>query len=123
MARARVADLIYMDPPYQGVCGQRDQRYLPKVDHNEFCEQLRVLRKNNIDFIVSYDGRTGDKAYGEPLPASLGLLHLEIHAGRSTQATLLGRNHVTYESLYISPRLAKFAGQLSGTRMKQTSMW
>jgi len=57
--------------------------------------------------MVSYDGRTGEKQYGEPLPADLKLLHLEIRVGRSTQATLLGRNCVTYESLYLSPSLRK----------------
>jgi hypothetical protein len=30
------------------------------------------------------------------------LVHSEVLAGRSTQATLLGRNHDTYESLYVS---------------------
>ena len=36
-----------------------------------------------------------------------GLAHIEVHAGRSTQATLLGRDDDTYESLYLSPALAK----------------
>ena len=57
--------------------------------------------------VVSYDGRTGEKTYGEPLPRSLNLVHIEVHAGRSTQATLLGRDHDTYESLYLSPALAE----------------
>ena len=30
---------------------------------------------------------------------------VELHAGRSSQATLLGRNDVTIESLYLSPAL------------------
>ena len=60
-------------------------------------------------FAVSYDGRTGDKTYGAPLPDSLGLTHLEIEAGRSTQSTLLGRDDITYESLYLSPELASLA--------------
>ena len=30
-------DLIYMDPPYQGVCKHRDNRYCPKIEHEEFC--------------------------------------------------------------------------------------
>jgi hypothetical protein len=47
------------------------------------------------------------KAYGEPLPKRLELRHIEVHAGRSTQATLLGRNCDTYESLYRSPALAE----------------
>ena len=98
-------DLIYMDPPYQGVCGNRDQRYLPKVDHDEFCDELSKLHDRNIIFAVSYDGRTGTKTYGEPLPGFLKLNQLEIRAGRSTQATLLGRSDVTYESLYLSSAL------------------
>lgn len=100
-------DLIYMDPPYQGVCGERDQRYAPKFLHREFCDELESLNQRGLMYVVSYDGRTGDKRHGEPLPKELKLLHLEIRVGRSTQATLLGRSCVTYESLYISPRLRK----------------
>ena len=98
-------DLVYMDPPYQGVCGQRDQRYLPPFDHSDFCEDLSELNSRNIMFVLSYDGRTGGRAYGEPLPESLQLTCLELPAGRSTQATLLGRSELTYESLYLSPAL------------------
>ena len=98
-------DLVYMDPPYQGVCGQRDQRYLPPFDHSGFCEDLSELNSRNIMFVLSYDGRTGGRAYGEPLPESLQLTRLELPAGRSTQATLLGRSELTYESLYLSPAL------------------
>ena len=31
-----------------------------------------------------------------------GIKHIALHAGRSSQATLLGKNEITYESLYIS---------------------
>jgi len=116
-------DLVYMDPPYQGVCGNRDQRYLPKVDHGEFCEELAKLNDRNIIFAVSYDGRTGAKTYGDPLPDSLGLTHLEIRAGRSTQATLLGRNDVTYESLYLSPALTASVQHDGRTNEYQLSLW
>ena len=98
-------DLVYMDPPYQGVCGPRDSRYLPPFRHDEFCRALAGLNARGIKYIVSYDGRTGDKAFGEPLPSSLQLRQLEVCAGRSTQATLLGRTDVTYESLYLSPAI------------------
>lgn len=106
LAKCDSSDLIYMDPPYQGVCRNRDNRYCPKIDHGEFCANLADLNDKGCMFVVSYDGRTGDKTYGEPLPRSLNLVHIEVHAGRSTQATLLGRDHDTYESLYLSPALA-----------------
>lgn len=101
------SDLIYMDPPYQGVCGVKDHRYAPKVDHSAFCDVLATLNDKACMFVISYDGRTGSKTFGQPLPERLGLIHLEIPAGRSTQATLLGRESHTYESLYLSPALAE----------------
>jgi DNA adenine methylase len=41
-------DLVYMDPPYQGVCGNRDGRYLPKVEHNDFCGELAKLNERQL---------------------------------------------------------------------------
>lgn len=102
-------DLVYMDPPYQGVSGERDSRYLPTVERDEFCGDLADLTRRNVMFAVSYDGRTGAKTYGAPLPYSLGLTRLEICAGRSTQSTLLGRDDITYESLYLSPALVRLS--------------
>lgn len=99
-------DLVYMDPPYQGVVGGQDRRYLFRFDHGQLCQQLAQLNERGILFLVSYDGRTGEKTFGEPLPASLELTRLEIQAGRSSQATLLGRREETFESLYLSPALA-----------------
>jgi DNA adenine methylase len=40
------------------------------------------------------------------LPAKLHLTLVELEAGRSTQSTLLGRDEMTIESLYLSPALA-----------------
>jgi DNA adenine methylase len=109
LANCLPTDLIYMDPPYQGVCKNRDNRYCPKIEHDEFCNALETLNCKNCMYVVSYDGRLGDKVYGEPLPKGLNLFHIEVNAGRSTQATLLGNDHDTYESLYLSPVLAKTA--------------
>jgi len=103
---AEPKDLVYMDPPYQGVCGNRDTRYLESVQFCEFVEALEELNSRQIRYIVSYDGRTGDKSYGKTLPDDLNLTLIELDAGRSSQATLLGRKDVTIESLYLSPALA-----------------
>lgn len=104
--KATPIDLVYMDPPYQGVCGNRDSRYLQSVQFCEFVQALDELNRRGIRYLVSYDGRTGDKTFGKQLPDSLRLTLIELYAGRSTQATLLGRNDVTIESLYLSPSLA-----------------
>ncbi len=104
---ATFRDLVYMDPPYQGVSRKRDSRYLLGVDFAGFVEALTELNERNISYIVSYDGRTGAKTYGPPLPDHLHLELVELHAGRSSQATLLGRTDETVESLYLSPALKK----------------
>jgi DNA adenine methylase len=95
-------DIIYMDPPYQGVCGERDSRYFSGIEHNEFVEELEKLIKRGISFLVSYDGKCGNKIYGNEIPIKKGIKHIELNAGRSSQSTLLGKSEITYESLYIS---------------------
>ncbi|MHB8519274.1 MAG: DNA adenine methylase [Limisphaerales bacterium] len=107
VARASAADLVYLDPPYQGVCGERDPRYLKGVLFDEFVDVLQGLNARDLSYIVSYDGRTGDKVHGRSLPRELRLRHIELDAGRSPQETLLGRAAVTYESLYLSPALTE----------------
>lgn len=106
VTQATESDLVYMDPPYQGVCGNKDTRYLASVQFCEFVEVLEHLNARHIRCLVSYDGRTGDKVHGVRLPEHLNLTHMELQAGRSTQATLLGRDDATIESLYLSPALA-----------------
>lgn len=113
LAQATADDVVYMDPPYQGVCGRRNPRYSTHLDHNEFVAVLSLLNARGISYLVSYDGRTGDQQYGKPLPSFLQLTHNEISAGRSTQATLLGRTAHTYESLYLSPALCARLPMLS----------
>ncbi len=112
LKKARPGDLVYMDPPYQGVCKDRDCRYVKGVEYDEFVGELSGLNKRNIPFIVSYDGRTGERAYGKKLPDHLDLVHAEVLVGRSTQATLLGRTDDTYESLYLSQAVVEKLGDL-----------
>ena len=99
-------DIVYMDPPYQGVCGNHDPRYFEGIDVTVFVDALDKLNQRGIRYLVSYDGRTGDKTYGKVLPEELNLTLIELYAGRSSQATLLGRKDITIESLYLSPALA-----------------
>ncbi len=102
---AHSKDVVYMDPPYQGVCSNGDPRYLSGIAFEQFIAELEKLNKRSISFILSYDGRTGTKSYGNELSQHLRLHKIEIDAGRSSQSTLLGRADTTYESLYLSPAL------------------
>jgi len=120
-------DLVYMDPPYQGVCSNGDPRYYGSVDFDELMQALSQLNHRSGSFILSYDGRTGNKSFGKELPRSLELHRIEIEAGRSTQSTLLGGDAVTFESIYISKALVerldipprKLADKLAAQRTAQ----
>ena len=105
---AKPGDLVYMDPPYQGTSNKdnaRDNRYIQGVDFDEFVEALHDLNRRGVDYIVSYDGMTGDRQIGSLLPDSLNLTHIFINAGLSAQSLLNGKKEITFESLYLSPNL------------------
>lgn len=105
LAMARQGDLVYLDPPYQGVTNTRDNRYYSGVPFNEFAEAIKILNDRHIDYLISYDGICGNKEYGEDLPKSLGCKKILLNAGLSSQATLLGKKSTTFEALYISKSL------------------
>lgn len=100
-------DFVYLDPPYQGVCGQRDSRYFSRVQFDDFVLALDQLNQRDVAFAISYDGKRGNKTFGNILPKELGLKQIQIEVGRSSQATLLGRKEITVESLYLSPNLIR----------------
>lgn len=100
-------DLVYLDPPWEGTSGGRDTRYHQGLARDRLIVALERLNERGVRWILSYDGRCGDKTYGEPLPASLGATHFELSAGRSSQATLNGVTAETIESLYVSGNLRK----------------
>jgi len=103
---AEHGDLVYMDPPYQGVSNTRDARYVAGVGFEEFSDSVETLNKKGVDFIISYDGACGGREYGRELPKSLGCAKYLLDAGLSAQAVLLGKRDTTYEALYVSKNLA-----------------
>lgn len=107
LEQAVPGDLVYMDPPYQGVCNSHDNRYFSGIDFSEFVEAIESLNARGVDFVISYDGVCGDKRYGVDLPDSLNLQKVLLNAGLSSQGILLGRKETTYEALYLSHNLHK----------------
>jgi DNA adenine methylase len=105
--KATAKDLIYMDPPYQGTGRNGGFNYAGNINFDDFVVSLTELNQRDIPYILSFDGRTGNKTFGNPLPDELNLTKIEINAGRSTQATLLNRKEFTYEAVYLSPSLLK----------------
>lgn len=103
---ATPGSVVYLDPPYQGTSEGRDSRYVKGVQRADLIKTLEKLNLRGVQFILSYDGSCGDKTYGEALPESLQMKRVLVDAGRSSQATLNGRDHRTVESIYVSSELA-----------------
>lgn len=99
------SDLVYLDPPYQGTGLNGGFNYAGNIEFENFIVSLFDLNNRSIPYILSYDGRTGDKTFGIPLPEELNLTKIEVNAGRSSQATLLNRKEYTFEAIYLSPSL------------------
>ena len=105
LERATVDDVVYMDPPWQGTSKKTDPRYAYLLEIDKLIEALYALNDRGIPYLLSLDGSCGSRNYGVSLPASLQLEKIALKAGRSSQATLLGRDDETIESLYLSPAL------------------
>lgn len=100
-------DYVYLDPPYLGTSIGRDKRYANQLCREALIKGLKSLIDRDVRYSLSYDGMTGDKEYGPPLPPELGMSRVLLHAGISSQATLVGRREETIESLYVWPSLSE----------------
>lgn len=100
-------DFVYMDPPWQGTSTTRDPRYAYILDLQSLVDEMENMNIKGVHYVLSFDGVCGEKSYGNELPSSLNLKKIMLNAGRSSQATLLGRDDETFESLYLSPALAR----------------
>ncbi|MET1111903.1 MAG: DNA adenine methylase, partial [Allosphingosinicella sp.] len=99
---AKLGDFIYLDPPYMGTSQTRDTRYAEQMGQQRLINGLEQVLERGLSIALSYDGMTGEKTYGPPLPAHLNMTRTFIHTGRSSQATLSGKEDETIESLYLS---------------------
>jgi len=106
LKEAARTDIVYLDPPYEGTTTGDNKRYHQGLERERLIAALESLNSRGVPFLLSYDGQCGEKVYGSELPASLRLTRLGLNAGRSSQATLNGREEVTIESLYVSSNFA-----------------
>lgn len=92
-------DLVYLDPPYFGTKG----RYFGTIDYNEFIEYLYDLKSRDVRYILSYDGKRGEKDYIKGIPKDLYERHLLLESGNSTFRKVIDKKvEKVIESLYIS---------------------
>lgn len=122
LEEAKPSDLVYLDPPYQGTTYGKDKRYFQQLSIEKLCTVLRTLNDREIPFLLSYDGNHGEKEYGIELPEDLFLHRTLLNAGRSSQATLNGKEVITFEALYSSPYFRASITRLTSEQPKQLSL-
>jgi DNA adenine methylase len=115
-------DCVYLDPPWQGTSSNRDQRYAHVLNLQDLIDGLDELNQKKVPFVLSFDGTLGEKRYGEELPKFLDLTRVALNAGRSSQATLLGRDDVTIESLYLSASLMEKTSSAKSSKTQEVQL-
>lgn len=86
-------DLIYLDPPYINIKGM----YYGQIDYNEF---WNFLRKQNGNYVFSFDGKTGDKDRTYEVPTDVYDTHEYIYSGISGFGKIHRKQEYAKESLY-----------------------
>lgn len=87
-------DLIYLDPPYANTKGM----YFGGIDLDTF---FSWLENQNADYLLSFDGKSGDIDNTYNISKSLYDKHIYIHSGLSGFRKLKNVNIEVKESLYI----------------------
>lgn len=87
---------MYLDPPYAGVNGM----YYGGFNNKELFDWLR---KQPAQWVMSYDGISGDVDNTYNVPEDLYSQHVYIRSGNSSFRRVIGKSNdtIVYESLYI----------------------
>lgn len=91
-----VNDFIYLDPPYILSKGM----YFGNFDNNKLWDWLRNIE---CDYIMSYDGISGEIDNTYEVPTDLYSKHIYLKSGNSSFKRTIGKSNdsIVYESLYI----------------------
>jgi DNA adenine methylase len=89
-------DFLYLDPPYYNTKGM----YYGRIDYDEFFDYLRNIPCN---YILSFDGISGDKNSTVSIPNDVYSKQEYIKNGNSSFKRVIGnsKDSIVYESIYI----------------------
>lgn len=95
-------DFLYLDPPYMGV--KKNQMYFGEIDFESFFNNLEQLNNKGIRYVLSFDGKSGEKDNTYNVPKNCYINHIYIKSGNSSFKRVIGNNKhaIVYESLYYN---------------------
>jgi len=92
-------DFVYLDPPYFNTVG----RYYGRIDHERFIDYLEELNAKNIKFVLSFDGKRGDKEYFVEIPKRLYKRYLLLDSGNASFKKVMDKKiEFVKESVYLN---------------------
>ena len=99
LSTAKEGDLVYLDPPYFNTKGM----FYSKLNYKDLLDCLDELNRKGVKFILSYDGKQGDRDKTVDIPKELYKRHEFLYSGNSSFSRLRAKqNRVVYESLYMN---------------------
>lgn len=95
----KVGDIVYLDPPYFHTVG----RYYGGIDTERFFSFLDRLNSLDIRWMLSFDGKRGNKTYEVEFPKGLARRHVMIPSGNSSFRKVINQKiEPVTESLYLN---------------------
>lgn len=104
---AKSGDLVYMDPPYENTGGMY---FCNGFDTETFWNELRNMTSKGVQWLLSYDGITGEDDLTANVPNDIYKIHEYVNSGHSSFKKLKSKSikegiknkDVVKDSLYLN---------------------
>jgi len=100
LEKAKKGDFVFLDPPYGGTKSRYTQT---EFVLNDFYKELDRLNSLGIKWMLTFDGKAGNRTYSFAPPTEVYKHHYSINTGNSAFSRLIdGKKDVIQESVYLN---------------------
>ena len=100
LSDVKKGDFVFLDPPYGGTKGRYTRT---PFDLNDFFSELERLNSIGANWMLTFDGKAGDRQYTYALPEDIYRHKFAIHTGNSAFTKVMNsRKDSIQESVYLN---------------------